>query len=163
MNTTYHRLSSCVVALFAAVTPNLLLRFVGRTAMTRTSALLFCLCVPLFGSDTLPIRGLHLSAPRPEDLALSLRFIGEALPKEGVNTLVLEFNYGYQFARRPEVAETRSLSKADVQAIAEACRKAGVRLIPQINLFGHQSSGTRTAGLLRSHPEFDETPGQYPD
>src|ERR1035437_10417532 len=131
--------------------------------MTLSSALLFCLCVPLFGGDAVPIRGLHLGAPRPEDMPLCLRFIEEALPKEGVNTLVLEFNYGYDFARRPEVAESRKLSKADVQAIAEACRKAGVRLIPQINLFGHQSSGTRTAGLLRSHPEFDETPRQYPD
>jgi hypothetical protein len=36
-----------------------------------------------------------------------------------------------------------------------------VRIIPQINLLGHQSWDKVTYGLLRSHPEFDETPGKY--
>jgi hypothetical protein len=37
-----------------------------------------------------------------------------------------------------------------------------VRLIPQINLLGHQSWAKNTGALLRAHPEFDETPGAYP-
>jgi hypothetical protein len=112
--------------------------------------------------DMLPIRGLHVSAPKPEDMPLVNRFI-EALAKEGVNTLVMEFDYHYQFTRRPEVIDADALSRENVQAIAEACRKAGVRLIPQINLLGHQSWANVTFALLRAHPEFDETPGQYPD
>lgn len=51
-------------------------------------------------------------------MSLCLRFIRDALPKEGVNTLVMAFGYGYQFTRRPELADPRGLSKADVQAIA---------------------------------------------
>jgi hypothetical protein len=31
-----------------------------------------------------------------------------------------------------------------------------------INCLGHQSWAKTTFGLLRSHPEFDETPGKYP-
>jgi hypothetical protein len=31
-----------------------------------------------------------------------------------------------------------------------------------INLLGHQSWARTTFGLLRAHPEFDETPGKYP-
>lgn len=138
------------------------------TAMIRAlSALLFSLAAvavlrPSQAGDTLPIRGLHVSAPKPADMPLVERFI-EALPKEGVNTLVMEFDYRYQFTRRPEVVDADALSREDVQAIAAACRKAGVRLIPQINLLGHQSWAKTTFALLRSHPEFDETPGLYPN
>lgn len=109
-----------------------------------------------------PIRGLHLMAPKPEEMPLALRFIREGLPKEGVNVLVLEFDYRYQFTKRPEVAEPDSLSRDDVRQLAAACRLAGVRLIPQINCLGHQSWAKTTNALLRSHPEFDETPGKYP-
>jgi hypothetical protein len=113
-------------------------------------------------SPTLPVRGIHLAAPKPADMPEALKFIREALPKEGVNTLVLEFNYGYQYARRPEVAEPDALSRDDVKSIVAACRAARVRLVPMINLLGHQSWAKTTFGLLRAHPEFDETPAKYP-
>ncbi|HYW41574.1 MAG TPA: family 20 glycosylhydrolase [Bryobacteraceae bacterium] len=109
-----------------------------------------------------PLRGLHLMAPGPDDLPLAVRFIKEALPKEGVNVLVLEFDYRYRFTKRPEVADPDSLSLDNVKTLVEACRQAGVRLIPQINLLGHQSWARATGSLLRVHPEFDETPGKYP-
>ncbi|MEK7404662.1 MAG: family 20 glycosylhydrolase [Acidobacteriota bacterium] len=111
----------------------------------------------------LAVRGLHCSAPRADEVEVSARFIREALPKEGVNTLVVEFNYRYQFTRRPEVAEANALSKEEVKTLVAACRAAGVRLIPQINCLGHQSWRQTTHALLRAHPEFDESPGQYPN
>lgn len=111
----------------------------------------------------LAVRGLHLSAPKPDELSDCIRFIREALPKEGVNLLVLEFNYRFQFAKHPGVVDTDALSPDNVKALADACREAGVRLIPQMNLLGHQSWAATTFGLLRAHPEFDETPGKYPD
>ncbi len=104
-----------------------------------------------------------MGAPKPEDLALTERFIREALPKEGANTLVVEFDYRYQFAKRPEVVDADALSREDVRQLVAACKTAGVRLIPQINLLGHQSSAKNTRGLLRAHPEFDEAPGQHPE
>ncbi|HLW80240.1 MAG TPA: family 20 glycosylhydrolase, partial [Terriglobia bacterium] len=110
-----------------------------------------------------PIRGLHMAAPKPDEVPLCVRFIRDALPKEGVNVLVMEFDYRYQFTSHPEVADPDALSRADVQAIAAAARESGVRLIPLINLLGHQSWAQQTFGLLRAHPEFDETPGKYPN
>ncbi len=117
-----------------------------------------------FGGDPspLPVRGLHVMAPKPDEMADCLRFIREALPKEGVNTLVVEFNYRFQFTKRPEVVDPDALSLDQVKALVKACRDAGVRLIPQINMLGHQSWAKTTLGLLRAHPEFDETPGKYP-
>jgi hypothetical protein len=91
-------------------------------------------------------------APKPAEVTLLTQFIRQALPKEGVNLLVLEFDYHYQYASHPEVVDTDALSNADVKSIVAACREAGVRLIPLINHLG----------LLRSHPEFDETPGKFP-
>lgn len=119
----------------------------------------------VFGQELppLPVRGLHLSAPKPDELVDCIRFIREALPKEGVNLLVLEFNYRYQFAKHPEIVDNDALSPDNVKALADACREAEVRFIPQMNLLGHQSWAGTTFGLLRAHPEFDETPGKYPD
>jgi hypothetical protein len=114
-----------------------------------------------FAAWPFPVRGLNLSAPKPDEVPLMVRFIREALPKEGVNVLVMEFDYRYQYASHPEVVDTDALSKADVQAIVAACRAAGVRLIPLVNLLGHQSWAAQTFGLLHAHPEFDETPGKY--
>jgi hypothetical protein len=114
-------------------------------------------------AEPLPVRGIHLAAPRPDEMDLALRFITEALPKEGVNTLVLEINYRYRYTTRPEIVDEPALAPEDLARLAEACRKANVRLVPMINLLGHQSWAKTTFGLLRSHPEFDETPGKYPD
>lgn len=113
--------------------------------------------------DLLPVRGLHLSAPAKRDLAAALEFVRDALPKAGVNTLILEFGYQFDFKSRAEFADSSALGKDDVQQIAKACRAAGIELIPQLNCLGHQSWARRNGRLLEKHPEFDETPGKYPD
>jgi hypothetical protein len=59
--------------------------------------------------SALPVRGIHLSAPSKNDLSTALSFIGEVLPMEGVNTLILEFDYGYNFQSRPEFADSSAL------------------------------------------------------
>lgn len=111
----------------------------------------------------LPVRGLHLMAPKPADVQLLAQFIRDALPREGVNTLVLEINYRYQYTNWPEVVDADALTKHDISTLVAAAKTAGVRLIPQINLLGHQSWAKTTFGLLRAHPEFDETPKKYPN
>ena len=120
------------------------------------------LCAAAAAAQSFPVRGIHLSAPQPDEVGLAERFIKEALPKEGVNILVLELNYRYQFSKHPEVVDANALSPDDLKRLATASRTAGVRLIPMINLLGHQSWAKNTFGLLRGHPEFDETPGKYP-
>ena len=111
---------------------------------------------------TLPVRGLHTFPPAKKDLAAALKFIRESLVKEGVNTLIVEFNYNFNYQSRPEFANPSALGKAEVQQIAKACRESGIALVPQINCLGHQSWAQRNGALLVKHPEFDETPGKYP-
>ncbi|MCX8037666.1 MAG: family 20 glycosylhydrolase [Candidatus Sumerlaeia bacterium] len=148
-----------------------------RTGFVVLAAAVVLLCAPSVDSahaaagkarpkkapDTLPVRGIHLSAPAKRDLQVALDFIRNALPKEGVNTLILEFNYEFDYQSRPEFANPRALNKADVEQIAAACRANNIELIPQINCLGHQSWSKNTGKLLRLHPEFDETPGKYPE
>ena len=112
---------------------------------------------------SLPIRGLHLSAPAKTDLPLAEKFIADALPKTGVNTLILEFDYNYDFQSRPEFAAPDALGQKEVRRLAQLCRDHGIALIPQLNCLGHQSWAKKNDRLLQKHPEFDETPGKYPE
>jgi len=111
----------------------------------------------------LPVRGLHVSAPAKKDIPALIQFIREPLVKEGVNTLVIEFNFRFDFQSRPEFADPSAPNKDDVRQIVAACRSAGIQLIPQINCLGHQSWAKHNGRLLEKHPEFDETPGKYPN
>lgn len=75
-----------------------------------------------------------------------------------INTLVLRVDFNYQFTSHPELKDSVALSKADVEQLVKACTNGGVRLIPQINLLGHQSWAGTTHNLLKVYPQFDETP-----
>ncbi len=110
----------------------------------------------------LPVRGLHAFAPRKSEVPAAIAFIREVLPREGVNKLILEFNYGFDFQSRPEFADSGAPDRADVRAIARACRESGVELIPQINCLGHQTLKGYVGVLLERHPDLDETAGTPP-
>lgn len=89
-------------------------------------------------------------------------FIGKDLPPLRVNTLILEFNFGYNFRSRPEFTNAAAAGLDEARQIARACQEQGIELIPQLNCLGHQSWAKQTDRLLTLHPEFDETPGKYP-
>ncbi|MET6999229.1 family 20 glycosylhydrolase [Chitinophaga defluvii] len=112
--------------------------------------------------NKLPVKGLLLSAPRSNDVPLLCRFIREALPKEGVNTLAIRFEYEYQYKSHPELAGEHALSKEEVKQIVAACKAANIRLIPTLNLLAHQSEQTEMLPLLKHYPELDESPDYNP-
>jgi glycosyl hydrolase family 20 len=102
--------------------------------------------------------GVHLLAPSPNLLPLLKRAITEALAPMGVNVLVFEVNYDFQFQSHPELAGANAWSKAQAGELAEHCRRHGIRLIPGFNCLGHQSWAGTTFPLLVRYPELDETP-----
>ena len=75
-----------------------------------------------------------------------------------MNTLVLRIDFNYQFESHPELRDSSALSKAEVRKLVDVCRKSQIRIIPQINLLGHQSWASKVTNLLRVYPQFDETP-----
>ena len=106
----------------------------------------------------LPIRGFSIDAPRPEGLDSFVHFIDKELAPRKVNTLIVQMEYHYQFKSHPELIDSFALSKADIKKIVAVCRKNNIRVIPQIDLLGHQSWANHTGKLLKVYPQFDETP-----
>jgi hypothetical protein len=108
--------------------------------------------------DLFPVRGFCIGAPDPEHLDEFIDFINDGLAPRLVNTLILMVNFSYEFDSHPELRDEGALSQADVRKLVRACEKHNIRLIPQINLLGHQSWAGRVNNLLRVYPQFDETP-----
>lgn len=106
----------------------------------------------------LPVRGFCIAAPKPQEVNSFVKFINEELASRKVNTLVLRVDWNYQYLSHPELRDSNSLSGDDVSKIVAVCKRNRINLIPQINLFGHQSWHSTTGALLREYPEFDETP-----
>ena len=107
----------------------------------------------------LPVRGFSISVPTPAILDSFVAFIKEELAPRRVNTLILRVDYNYRYKLHPELVDSPALSEADVKKIVRACRQNNIRIIPQINLLGHQSWANHTGRLLQAYPQFDETPG----
>lgn len=106
----------------------------------------------------LPTRGFCISAPKAQKVDDFVKFIQEELAPRQVNTLILRVDYNYQFESHPELRDPEALSKKDVKKLVSVCKKNNIRIIPQINLLGHQSWASTTTNLLKVYPEFDETP-----
>ena len=107
-------------------------------------------------------RGAHLMVESDRQAAALL----EQLPKlaaVGVNMILVETDYNFEFKSHPELSSPGCVTQARAHELAAEARKLGIRLIPQINCLGHQSWSKNTLSLLTKHPEFDETPGQYPN
>jgi hypothetical protein len=124
------------------------------------SVLLFCNMV--YGQENpsrlLHVRAFCIGAPKPAKLEPFIQFINDELAPRHVNTLILRVDFNYQYQSHPELRDTLSLSKEDVKKIVEVCRKNGIKIIPQINLLGHQSWAGKLNNLLKVYPQFDETP-----
>lgn len=107
------------------------------------------------------VKGFSCTSPRHEGVDRFVKFVDEELAPIGVNTLVLfvcDKDFNYQFESYPQLAEPGALTKEDVKKMVAVCRRNNIRIIPQINLLGHQSWRSTPNILLREFPEFDETP-----
>jgi hypothetical protein len=109
-------------------------------------------------------RGLHLTAYGSDADLEALAVQLPVLAGMGVNVLILEVNYNFDFQSHPELrAGDHPITRDGAGRFAKACRRAGVRLIPQFNCLGHQSWSNRTFPLLTRYPDLDLTPGAFPD
>jgi hypothetical protein len=113
---------------------------------------------PARNTDSLPVRGFAIAAPQPAGLDSFITFIREELAPRHINTLVLRVDFGYRFEKHPELRDTVALSKEEVKKLVKVCREHHIRIIPQINLLGHQSWAGTLNKLLEVYPAFDETP-----
>lgn len=120
-------------------------------------------------------KGIVLTAPLTEEVDDVVKFIDEYLAKRGFNLIVMQVRYRYRFKKHPECMGYDPLSYDDVKKLLNVCKKNGIKLIPKMNLIGHQSGMPNVPtdgilhghqveaydirdGLLRAYPEFGEQP-----
>jgi hypothetical protein len=108
--------------------------------------------------QVLPVRGLAIAAPSSAQMDAFVDFVNKELAPRQLNTLILRVDFNYQYESHPELRSRQALSKEDVKKLVRACQDHHIRVIPQINLLGHQSWAGTVNNLLRQYPEFDETP-----
>jgi hypothetical protein len=85
-----------------------------------------------------------------------------ALAKLGVNLIIAEVDYNYEYVSHPELRTEDPVTKEAVKEIVGLCRQHGIRLVPEFQSLGHQSWKEKTFPLLLKYPQFDESPGKYP-
>src|SRR5947207_2164880 len=68
-----------------------------------------------FQPNVLPVRALMLYGLRPASLDSMLSFIREDLPREGVNTLIFQIDYNYQYKTHPELIADHAFSEAQIK------------------------------------------------
>jgi hypothetical protein len=113
------------------------------------------------GSDTLWF-GVHLPVNHNAHVSELVEAV-PALAVMGVNVLIIEVNYNYAYVSHPELRSDRPVTPDHAQRLVDVCCEYGIRLIPQFQCLGHQSWREVTFPLLVRYPEFDETPGQFPN
>jgi hypothetical protein len=110
-----------------------------------------------------PWRGLHLINYGTDQKLETLARQVPQLAGMGVNVLIVEINYNFDFKSHAELrGGTSVITRDGAGKLAAVCKKHGVRLIPEFQSLGHQSWGTHTSPLLTAYPELDLTPGAFP-
>lgn len=88
----------------------------------------------------------------------------EALAKQGINVVILEVDYNFAFKSHPELRRGKTpITREGARRFAALCRKHNIRLIPEFQSLGHQSWKAETFPLLTVYPQFDLTPGAFPN
>ena len=104
--------------------------------------------------------GLHVlleEKPAAEELIKEM----PALAAAGINLIIAESDYNYEYESHPELRGEDPVSKATIKRIVALARQYKIRLVPEFQALGHQSWDEKTFPLLTRHPEFDETPGKF--
>ena len=105
-----------------------------------------------------PVAGFCIAAPRSVEFNDFLKFIDEELPSHSINTLILRVDYNYRYKSHPELSDTTAMTEKQVKELVSTCSGHNIKIIPEIDLLGHQSWAGTTGKLLEVYPEFDETP-----
>ena len=125
-----------------------------------------CALAPLYRSASEPVPepvvGIHLLSWSSDSLLVELGKVVPSLAETGINLIILEVDYSFDFQSHPELRGGRRITEAGARQFGQLCRANGIRLIPEFQSLGHQSWGSHTLPLLTQYPELDLTPGAFP-
>jgi hypothetical protein len=110
-----------------------------------------------------PWRALHLLSYNTDKDLETLAGQIPGLARMGLNVLILQVDYHFRFQTHPRLRDGRNpITPKGAAGLAAVCRKSGIRLIPEFECVAHQSWKGHTFPLLTVYPEFDLTPGAFP-
>jgi hypothetical protein len=142
--------------------------------MKRLASVLMSLCcvftLPLAtaaGTRSLKVNGPWVAVHLLNySMDADLQALAQQLPvlaARGVNVIVLEVDYAFEFRTHPELRRPEQpITRQGARQFVQACRRHGISVIPQFQSFGHQSWAKNTGPLLTKYPAFDLTPGAFP-
>ena len=108
-------------------------------------------------------RAIHLLGYENDNDLFELRKIVPTLNSLGINVIILEVDYSFQFRSHPELRRgEKQITKKAARKFAAICRKNDIKLITEFQCLGHQSWEEETFSLLTNYPQFDLTPGAFP-
>ena len=82
----------------------------------------------------------------------------------GINVIILEVDYNFKYESHSElILQSEPITRKAAAKLVDSCTQNGITLIPLFQCLGHQSWAQETFPLLTQYPEFDLTPGAYPD
>ena len=105
----------------------------------------------------MPWNGIHIGI-NSKSIDRLIDAVNNVIPKLGINLLIVEVDYNFEYESYPQLRGENPLNKAQVRKLIDACKNNGIRIIPQFQSLGHQSWSKKTHPLLINFPEFDETP-----
>ncbi|MGC8829678.1 MAG: family 20 glycosylhydrolase [Verrucomicrobiia bacterium] len=104
-------------------------------------------------------KAVHLMAPYPaKDLSVVEQAIKTVLAPSGVNMIIFEIDYRFQWRSHPELRGDQPFSEEQIKNLALLCQKHKIKLVPLFNCLGHQSWKSYNSPLIEKYPQFDETP-----
>ncbi|MCB9260414.1 MAG: family 20 glycosylhydrolase [Ignavibacteriales bacterium] len=96
-----------------------------------------------------------------------LEKLGKQIPRlseMGINKIILEVDYHFNFQSHPELRQTDNpITIKGAQKITNICNEYGIEIIPQFQCLGHQSWAEETYKFLEVYPELDLTPNAFPN
>jgi hypothetical protein len=108
-------------------------------------------------------RGVHLLGYSNDSDLVQLGEIVPNLASMGINVIILEVDYSFQFQSHPELRYgSTQITKEGARKFAGICKENNIELIPEFQSLGHQSWAEETYPLLIEYPQFDLTPGAFP-
>jgi len=116
------------------------------------------------GLESKPWRAVHLLDYSNDTELDALGQNLQNLTKQGINVIIIEVDYNFAFKSHPELRRgTNPITRDGARRFAAQCKKLNIRLIPQFQSLGHQSWKAETFPLLTVYPNFDVTPGAFPN
>src|SRR4051812_15856404 len=89
------------------------------------------------GKSDFPVRGFHLDLRIQVMTMPALRNFAAKLKKEGMNTLIMEWEGTYPFKSHPMIPNRYAYTKSQIDSFISYCTHLGIDVIPLQQSFGH--------------------------